>query len=328
MLQFIVRRTLMMIPTLFAISVVTFIIIQLPPGDFFTTYISNMAAMGESVDQTVVEKIKADYGFDQPIYIQYVKWITKIVIQGDFGRSFQRGKPVADLIGERMWLTIALSLFALVITWIIAFPIGIYSAVRQYSIGDYIFTFFGFIGLAIPSFLLALVLMYVAFKYFNQSVGGLFSPEFSDAPWNLAKVGDLIKHLWIPTIIIALEGTAGLIRVMRANLLDELHKPYYTTAKAKGLSEFHALMEYPVRVALNPWVSSIGWILPGLVSGATIISVVLNLPTTGPMQLEALLNQDMYLAGAFVLLLSTLTVVGTLVSDIALAYLDPRIRYQ
>jgi peptide/nickel transport system permease protein len=328
MLQFIIRRTFMMIPTLFAISVVTFIIIQLPPGDFFTTYISNMASMGEAVDQTVVEKIKTEYGFDQPIYIQYVKWITKIVTQGDFGRSFQRGKPVADLIGERMWLTVALSLFALVITWIIAFPIGIYSAVRQYSIGDYIFTFFGFIGLAVPSFLLALVLMYVAFKYFNQSVGGLFSPAFSDAPWSMAKVGDLLQHLWIPTIIIALEGTAGLIRVMRANLLDELHKPYYTTAKAKGLSEFNALMEYPVRVALNPWVSSIGWILPGLVSGATIISVVLNLPTTGPMQLQALLNQDMYLAGAFVLLLSTLTVVGTLLSDILLAWLDPRIRYQ
>ena len=328
MLQFIVRRTLMMIPTLFAISIVTFIIIQLPPGDFFSTYISNMAAMGEAVDQTMVEKIKSDYGFDQPIYVQYVKWITKIVTQGDFGRSFQRGKPVADLIGERMWLTIALSLFALLITWVIAFPIGIYSAVRQYSIGDYIFTFIGFIGLAVPSFLLALVLMYVAFKYMGQSVGGLFSPEFSDAPWSIAKVGDLMNHLWIPTIIIAMEGTAGLIRVMRANLLDELHKPYYTTAKAKGLSEFHALMEYPVRVALNPWVSSIGWILPGLVSGATIISVVLNLPTTGPMQLEALLNQDMYLAGAFVLLLSTLTVVGTLLSDILLAYLDPRIRYQ
>ena len=328
MLQFIIRRTFMMIPTLFAISVVTFTIIQLPPGDFFTTYISNMAAMGEAVDQSMVEKIKADYGFDQPVYIQYAKWITKIVTQGDFGRSFQRGKPVSDLIGERMWLTIALSLFALVITWIIAFPIGIYSAVRQYSIGDYIFTFLGFIGLAIPSFLLALVLMYVAFKYFNQSVGGLFSPQFSDAPWSMAKLGDLMQHLWIPTIIIALEGTAGLIRVMRANLLDELHKPYYTTAKAKGLSEFQALMEYPVRVALNPWISSIGWILPGLVSGATIISVVLNLPTTGPMQLEALLNQDMYLAGAFVLLLSTLTVFGTLLSDILLAWLDPRIRYQ
>jgi peptide/nickel transport system permease protein len=328
MLQFIVRRIFMMIPTMFAISVVTFIIIQLPPGDFFSTYISNMAAMGEAVDQTMVDKIKADYGFDQPVYVQYAKWITKIVTQGDFGRSFQRGKPVADLIGERIWLTVALSLFALVITWIIAFPIGIFSAVRQYSIADYVFTFFGFIGLAIPSFLLALVLMYIAFKYLNQSVGGLFSPQYVDAPWDLPKVGDLIQHMWIPTILIAMEGTAGLIRTMRANLLDELHKPYYTTAKAKGLSEFRALMEYPVRVALNPWISSIGWILPGLVSGATIISVVLNLPTTGPMQLEALQNQDMYLAGAFVLLLSVLTMVGTLISDILLAWIDPRIRYQ
>jgi peptide/nickel transport system permease protein len=328
MLQFIVRRVLMMIPTLFAISIVTFIIIQLPPGDFFTTYISNLAAMGESVDQTVVEAIKKEYGFGEPIYVQYLKWITKIVTQGDFGKSFQRGQPVTELIGDRLALTVALSLFALVVTWIIAFPIGIYTAVRQYSVGDYVFTFLGFIGLAVPSFLIALVLMYIAFKYFNQSVGGLFSPEFSDAPWNMAKLIDLLKHLWIPTLIIALEGTAGLIRVMRANLLDELHKPYYTTAKAKGLSEFQALIQYPVRVALNPWISSVGWILPGLVSGATIISVVLSLPTTGPMQLQALLNQDMYLAGSFVLLLSTLTVVGTLVSDILLAWIDPRIRYQ
>lgn len=328
MLQFIVRRVLMMIPTLFAVSVVTFVIIQLPPGDFFTTYISNLAAMGESVDQTVVESIKKDYGFGEPIYVQYGKWITKIVTQGDFGRSFQKGKPVTDLIWERMGLTIALSLFALLVTWVIAFPVGIYSAVRQYSVGDYIFTFLGFVGLAVPSFLIALVLMYIAFKYLGQSVGGLFSPAFSDAPWSLAKIKDLLSHLWIPTVIIALEGTAGLIRVMRANLLDELHKPYYTTAKAKGLSEFQALIQYPVRVALNPWISSVGWILPGLVSGATIISVVLNLPTTGPMQLEALLNQDMYLAGSFVLLLSTLTVVGTLISDILLAWIDPRIRYQ
>lgn len=328
MLQFIARRVLLMIPTLFAISIVTFVIIQLPPGDFFTTYISNLAAMGESVDQTVVEAIKQEYGFGEPIYVQYGKWMWKIITQGDFGKSFQRGRPVTELIGDRLALTVALSLFALLITWIIAFPIGIYSAVRQYSIGDYVFTFLGFIGLAVPGFLIALVLMYIAFKYFNQSVGGLFSPEFTDAPWNWAKFMDLLKHLWIPTIIIALEGTAGLIRVMRANLLDELHKPYYTTAKAKGLSEFQALIQYPVRVALNPWISSVGWILPGLVSGATIISVVLSLPTTGPMQLQALLNQDMYLAGSFVLLLSTLTVIGTLISDILLAWIDPRIRYQ
>jgi len=328
MLQFILRRTVMMIPTLFAISVVTFIIIQLPPGDFFTTYISNLAALGETVDQNQVQAIKEQYGFDQPVYVQYAKWITNIVTKGDFGRSFQRQQAVTDLIGDRLLLTVVLSLFALLITWILAFPIGIFSAVRQYSLADYFFTFVGFIGLAVPSFLIALVLMYIAFKYFNQSVGGLFSSEFSDAPWNLAKVKDLLKHLWIPTIIIALEGTAGLIRVMRANLLDELHKPYYVTAKAKGLSEFQALIQYPVRVALNPWVSSVGWILPGLVSGATIISVVLSLPTTGPMQLEALRSQDMYLAGSFILLLSVLTVLGTLLSDILLAWLDPRIRYQ
>lgn len=328
MIQFILRRLLMMIPTLFAISVVTFTIIQLPPGDFFTTYISNMAAMGESIDQSVVDQIKAQYGFGESLPVQYGKWMWNILSKGDFGRSFQKGKPVTDLIGERLALTVAISLFALLVTWAIAFPIGIFSAVRQYSIGDYIFTFLGFIGLAVPSFLIALVLMYVSFKVLGQSVGGLFSPEFSDAPWSVAKFQDLIAHMWIPTVIIALEGTAGLIRTMRANLLDELHKPYYTTAKAKGLSEFQSLMEYPVRVALNPFISSVGFILPGLVSGATIISVVLNLPTTGPMQLEALLNQDMYLAGSFVLLLSVLTVIGTLLSDILLAWIDPRIRYQ
>lgn len=328
MLQFIIRRAFLMIPTLIAISIVTFIIIQLPPGDFFSTYVSNLAAMGESVDQTMVDSIKRQYGFGEPAYVQYAKWVTNIVTKGDFGRSFQRQQPVTDLIGDRLLLTIVLSLFALLITWVLAFPIGIFSAVRQYSVGDYAFTFLGFIGLAVPSFLIALVLMYLAFRYFGMTVGGLFSTEFSDAPWSIARVKDLLKHLWIPTIIIALEGTAGLIRVMRANLLDELHKPYYITAKAKGLSEFQALIQYPVRVALNPWVSSVGWILPGLVSGATIISVVLSLPTTGPMQLEALRSQDMYLAGSFILLLSVLTVFGTLLSDILLAWLDPRIRYQ
>lgn len=328
MLNFIIRRVLMMIPTLFAVSIVSFILIQLPPGDFFTTYVQNMASLGETVDQSQVEAFKKQFGYDESVFVQYGKWIWNIISKGDFGRSFTRGLPVTDLIGERVWLTIAISLFSLLITWAIAFPIGIFSAVRQYSIWDYVFTFIGFIGLAVPSFIIALVLMYVAFKYMGQSVGGLFSPQYSDAPWSLAKVGDLISHLWIPTIIIALSDTAGLIRTMRANLLDELHKPYYTTAKAKGLSEFHALMEYPVRVALNPFVSSMGFILPGLVSGATIISVVLNLPTTGPMQLQALKEQDMYLAGAFILLLSVLTVLGTLLSDILLAIIDPRIRYQ
>ena len=242
--------------------------------------------------------------------------------------SFETGKPVTDMIGERLTLTIILSLFALVVTWIISFPIGILSAVRQYSLADYFFTFLGFIGLAVPSFLIALVLMYMAFKYGGQSVGGLFSPEFSDAPWSTAKVADLLKHLWIPDTDHRFGRHGRLIRVLRANLLDELHKPYYITAKAKGLSEFKALTEYPVRVALNPWISSIAWVLPGLVSGATIISVVLSLPTTGPMQLHALLNQDMYLAGSFILFSGVLTIVGTLVSDILLALVDPRIRYQ
>ena len=234
MLQFIVRRTFMMIPTLVAISIVTFIIIQLPPGDFFTTYISNLAAMGESVDQTVVESIKKDYGFGEPVYVQYAKWVTKIVTKGDFGRSFQRGQPVTDLIGDRLLLTVLLSLFALVITWIIAFPIGVFSAVRQYSLADYFFTLLGFLGLAVPSFLIALVLMYIAFKYFNQSVGGLFSSQFTDAPWSTAKLWDLFKHLWIPTIIIALEGTAGLIRIMRANLARRAAQAVLHNSEGQG----------------------------------------------------------------------------------------------
>lgn len=328
MLQYIAKRVAIMIPTVIAISIVSFIIIQLPPGDFVTTYISNLAAMGESIDQSVVQKIKEQYGFGQPIYVQYVKWVWSIFTRGDFGRSFELNRPVTAIIWEKLALTFVLSLSALLFTWIIAFPIGIYSAVKQYSLGDYVFTFLGFVGLAVPSFLISLVLMYVAFKYLNLSVGGLFSPDFVEAPWSWAKFVDLLKHLWIPMVILSFEGTASLIRVMRANLLDELHRPYVTTARAKGLSELHLLLEYPVRVALNPWISSVGYILPGLVSGATIISVVLNLPTTGPMYLRALMSQDMYLAGSFMLLLSVLTIIGTLISDILLAWIDPRIRYQ
>ena len=328
MLQYIVRRVLMIIPTIIAISIVAFIVIQLPPGDFVTTYVSHLASMGESIDQEAVQKFKEQYGFGQPIYVQYGKWVWNILVQGDFGRSFELNRPVTTIIWEKLVLTFVLSLSALLFTWIIAFPIGIYSAVKQYSLGDYVFTFLGFVGLAVPSFLISLVLMYVAFKYLNLSVGGLFSPDFVEAPWSWAKFVDLLKHLWIPMVILSFEGTASLIRVMRANLLDELHRPYVTTARAKGLSELHLLLEYPVRVALNPWISSVGYILPGLVSGATIISVVLNLPTTGPMYLRSLQTQDMYLAGSFMLLLSVLTIIGTLVSDILLAWIDPRIRYQ
>jgi len=328
MLQYVLRRILYMIPTMIAVSLVAFIIIQLPPGDYLTTLVASMATQGEDIDPAALQALEQRYGLGQPIYVQYWKWITGILLRGDFGQSFAWNMPVTDLIWGRLALTFVLSLTSLLFVWIVAFPIGIFSAVRQYSIGDYIATFLGFIGLAVPNFLLALILMYIAFKYFNQSVGGLFSPEYIDAPWTWAKVADLIAHLWIPIIIIGTAGTAQLIRIMRANLLDELRKPYVVTGRAKGLPEWKLILKYPVRVALNPFVSTVGWVLPTLVSGATITAIVLSLPTTGPLMLRSLMSQDMYLAGAFILMLSLLTVIGTLVSDLLLAWLDPRIRYE
>ncbi len=264
-------------------------------------------------------------GWGSPCTCSILKWITG-VLHGDFGQSFTWHVSVSSLIWDRVWLTILVSFVTLMFTWIVAFPIGIYSAVRQYSILDYVFTFIGFIGVAVPSFLLALVLMVFAFAQFNMSVGGLFSPGFEDAPWSWVKFGDLLKHMWIPVIVLGLSGTASLIRIMRANLLDELNKAYVVTARAKGQSEYKLLMRYPVRAALNPFVSTLGWTIPHLVSGSTIVAVVLNLPLTGPMMLQALVSQDMYLAGSFILILSVLTVIGTLISDILLAWLDPRIR--
>src|SRR5690606_24368246 len=314
--------------TLFAVSLVSFIIIQLPPGDFLTSYTANRAGSGETVEQEVIAAMNQRFGLDRPIYVQYFMWITNIITKGDFGQSFAWNSPVDQLLWSRMGLTVILSVATLLFTWVVAFPIGIYSAVRQYSIGDYIASFFGFLGLAVPDFLLALVLMYIAFKYLNQSVGGLFSPEYVNAEWSTAKVLDLLSHLWIPMLILGLSGTASLIRVMRANLLDELRKPYVRTARAKGLPEWKVILKYPVRVALNPFVSTAGWLLPGLVSGSIIVAVVLSLPTSGPLLLSALQSQDMYLAGAFILLLSMLTMFGTLLSDIVLAWLDPRIRYE
>lgn len=328
MLQFILRRLLYLIPTLIAISLVMFVIIQLPPGDYLTTLVAAMSSQGETIDPAGLAGLKERYGLGQPIYVQYWKWISNILLHGDFGRSFTYNLPVSSLLWERLGLTLVLSICSLLLVWIIAFPVGVYSAVKQYSPGDYLATFLGFIGVATPNFLLALVLMYIAFKYFNQSVGGLFSPEYQEAPWNWDKVLDLLGHLWIPIIIIGTEGTAGLIRIMRANLLDELRKPYVVTARAKGLPEWKLLLKYPVRVALNPFISTVGWILPGLVSGSAIVSIVLSLPTTGPILLRALLSQDMYLAGSFLLMLSVLTVIGTLLSDLLLAWLDPRIRYE
>jgi peptide/nickel transport system permease protein len=328
MLQYMLKRVLYMIPTMFAISLVAFIIIQLPPGDYLTTLVASLASQGEDVDPAALQAMRERYGLGQPIYIQYFKWISNILLRGDFGQSFAWNMPVSDLIWERLLLTFVLSLGSLLLIWLIAFPIGIYSAVKQYSLGDYLATFVGFIGLATPNFLIALVLMYVAFKYLNQSVGGLFSPEYQDAPWTLAKIWDLLGHLWIPVIILGTEGTAGLIRVMRANLLDELRKPYVVTARAKGLPEWKVILKYPVRLALNPFISTVGWVLPGLVSGSAIVSIVLSLPTTGPLLFRALLSQDMYLAAGFILMLSVLTIIGTLLSDLLLAWLDPRIRYE
>jgi peptide/nickel transport system permease protein len=328
MLAYIFRRLLLMIPTLFAISVISFIIIQLPPGDFLDSMLAQMEAEGGGMDEQQVAAIRARYGLDQPVWAQYFNWIGGILTRGDFGQSFEWNRPVSELLWDRLGLTVAVSFSALIATWLIAFPIGIYSAVRKYSIGDYIFTGIGMIGLATPSFLVALILMYVAFAYFGQSVGGLFSPEYRDAPWSWGRFLDLLAHIWIPLLVIATNGTASLIRILRANLLDELNKPYVVTARTKGLSEARLLIRYPVRAALNPFVSSLGYVLVGLISGEAIISVVLNLPTTGPILLQALKAQDMYLAASFILMLSVLTVIGTLISDILLATLDPRIRYQ
>ncbi len=326
MLQFTLRRILYMIPTLVIVSILSFAIIQLPPGDYLTSYVTTLRATGETVDEATLAAMEQRYGLGQPVYVQYWKWISGILLRGDFGQSFEWNQPVSELMWGRLALTFTMSLVTLLFTWIVAFPVGIYSAVRQYSAGDYVSTIVGYIGLATPNFLLALILMYVAFKHLNQSVGGLFSPEYADAPWSWAKVWDLFKHLWIPVLIIGTAGTAGLIRIMRANLLDELHKPYVTTARAKGMSEYRLILKYPVRMALNPFVSTVGWTLPALVSGAAVVSIVLALPTTGPLLLRALMSQDMYLAGSFIMLLSVLTIIGTLVSDILLAWLDPRIR--
>ncbi|WP_240672176.1 ABC transporter permease [Tropicibacter alexandrii] len=324
--RYILKRILWMVPFLFAVSVVAFLLIQAPPGDYLTTYIAKLGESNEVLDQASVDNLRARFGLDQPLYVQYFKWVSNLV-QGDFGMSFEWRQPVSDLVWERMGLTMMLSFSTLLFTWAVALPIGIFSAVRKYSIGDYVVTTLGFIGLATPNFLLALVLMYIGVVHFGADVGGLFSSEYQNAPWSWAKFVDLMKHLWLPVVVLGTGATASLIRVMRANLLDELHKPYVDTARAKGLSEFALLMKYPVRVALNPFISTIGWVLPNLVSGAVVTAIVLSLPTAGPLMLQALLSQDMYLAGAFVLLLSSLTVIGMLISDILLVLLDPRVRY-
>ncbi len=327
MLSLIVKRLLWMFPTMIFISFISFTLIQLPPGDYLTSYIAALGETGETVDEAQAAALRARYNLDQPFMVQYWRWLTGM-FKGDLGMSFEWNRPVTELIGERLFLTSIISIATLLVTWALAIPIGIYSAVKQYSLPDYCFTFLGFIGLATPNFLLALVFMYIGYSVFGVSAGGLFSPMYQSADWSFGKFVDLMAHLWIPVIVIGTSGTAGLIRVMRANLLDELRKQYVMTARAKGVQYWRLLIRYPVRVALNPLVSTVGWVLPGIVSGATITSVVLGLPTTGPLLLRALMNQDMYLAGSMVMMLSLLTLIGTLLSDILLLWLDPRIRYE
>jgi peptide/nickel transport system permease protein len=325
MIRYLVQRLLLTIPTLIAISIVTFVVIQLPPGDYLETLISEAQATGEKADLQRVEVLRQQYGLDQPLWKQYLLWVGGLV-RGDLGYSFEYDRPVSTIIGERVALTVVVALGAVLFTWVVAFPIGIYSATHQYSWLDHVLTFVGFLGLATPNFLFALVLMFVAFTYFGISVGGLFSPALQEAPWSAAKVLDLLKHLWIPVVVIGTSGTAAMIRRLRANLLDELRKPYVVTARAKGVPAWRALLKYPLRIALNPFISDIGNLLPHLLSGAVVVSIVLSLPTTGPILLRALRAQDMYLAGSFLMLLAVLTVVGVLISDVALAMLDPRIR--
>ena len=325
MIAYLLRRFGLALVTCVFISILTFVIIRLPPGDFVDSYIANLAASGSTISVEQAEAMRREYGLDRPAIVQYALWMGR-VLEGDFGVSMVWRRPVTEVIGDRLWLTMVVSVSALFLTWVIALPIGIYSAMRQYSFADYVFTTLGFIGLAIPNFLLALILMYLGFRYLGLNVGGLFSAEYIQAPWSLARVWDLMKHLPLPAAVLALAGTAQLIRIMRANLLDELRKPYVVTARAKGLTERHAVLKYPVRAALNPFASSIAYLFPYLVSGSIIVSLVLGLPTVGPLLLQALVAQDMFLAGAIVLLLGVMTVVGTLISDILLMWIDPRIR--
>ncbi|MDH3701151.1 MAG: ABC transporter permease [Alphaproteobacteria bacterium] len=326
MFGYVVQRIAMMIPTLLAVSAIVFVIIQLPPGDYFTSYMNELQSRGESVDPNKIEFLKRQYGFDRPLYQQYGFWLVGM-LQGDFGFSFEHDLPVRDVVGDRLLLTFVVSFTTILFTWLVAFPIGIYSAVRQYSVGDYGLTFIGFLGVATPNFLLALVLQYTAHVWFGTSIGGLMAAEYVGQPWSWAKVLNVLGHLWIPVVVIGTSGTAGMIRRLRANLLDELEKQYVVTARAKGMPPLRALFKYPVRMALNPFIADIGNLLPQVISGAAIVSVVLSLPTTGPMLLRALQSQDMYLAGSFLMFLAVLTVVGTLLSDLALAALDPRIRF-
>jgi peptide/nickel transport system permease protein len=327
MLGYLVHRLLIMVPTLIAISSVIFVIINLPPGDYFSTYIAELQSQGEGANLAKVAFLKAQYGFDKPLWQQYLYWALGL-LHGDMGYSFLYDLPVNKVVGDRLLLTFIVSFTTIVFTYIVAFPIGVYSATHQYSTSDYLLTFVGFIGLATPSFLLALVLVYLANVYLGISVGGLMDPVYMDQPWTWGKALSVFAHIWIPVVVIGLSGTAAMIRRLRANLLDELQKQYVVTARAKGLHPFKVLTKYPLRMALNPFISDIGSLLPHVISGAAVVSVVMSLPTTGPMLLEALRSQDMFLAGSFLMFMAFLTVIGVFLSDLALAALDPRIRLQ
>ena len=327
MAGWLIRRTLFAFATAWAISMLSFLIIQIPPGDYVTSYIAQLQSQGTIFTDDEAQALRNLYGLDEPVIFQYFRWLG-LMAQGDFGVSFEFNRPVLDVIGDRFLLTIVVAVAALLLTWIVALPIGIYSAVKQYSIGDYAFTFIGFIGLAIPGFLLALVLMYFGFVLFDANVGGLFSPEYAQADWSWDKLWDLMQHMPIPALVLGLSGTAFLMRIMRANLLDELRKPYLVTARAKGLTKRRAVLKYPVRVALNPFVSIVPFVLRDVVGGSVIVSIVLSLPTLGPILLKSLIAQDSFLAGTVILLLGVITVVGTLISDILLVILDPRIKFE
>src|ERR687895_1791463 len=335
MLRYTLRRVLIMIPTLVVISFVTFVIIQLPPGDFLSNQIAELQSQGDKAAMEKAEFLRKQYGLDKPFVEQYAIWIGAWpgengfsgLLQGDLGWSFEHDLPVKDVVGDRLFLSFILNFSVILFTWAVAFPIGFFAATHQYSWGDHGLTFLGYVGLATPNFLLALVLMYFANVQFGLSVGGIMDAEYLGQPWSVGKALSVLEHLWIPVIVIGTSGTAGMIRRLRANLLDELQKPYVVTAKAKGLPPFKALTKYPLRMSLNPFIADIGNLLPQVISGAAIVSIVLSLPTTGPLLLRALQTQDMYLAGSFLMLLALLTVIGVLLSDLALAVLDPRIRF-
>lgn len=324
---FIIKRLLLLPVLLLIFSIVSFALIQAPPGDFLTSYVAELAAGGTSIDQAEIEALRTRYGLDQPIYVQYGRWVGNL-LRGDLGVSLEWRRPNSELIGERLVLTLILTTFSLLFTWAVAIPIGIFSATRQYSLLDYVFTILNYIGLATPNFMLALVLMWVAFDKFGVTVTGLFSPQYLDAAWSWARVGDLLSHIWLPMIVLGVAGTAQIARVVRANLLDELSKPYTEMARAKGLPEWRLVIKYPTRVAIAPVVSTLGWYFPQLLSGGLVVSVVMSLPTIGPLLLRALVGQDMYLAGTIILIFCMLAVLGALVSDILLVVLDPRIKLE